>query len=68
MYKRYKSDGTIGAPVVRLVNPGTFSYYRDVMLEKGASPTQFKMPRVVRRPDMLELLRKNAVNEQMARG
>jgi len=58
-YDRLRLQAMIGAPKVLLVKAGTFQQYREVMIGKGTSPTQFKMPRVVRLPDMLQLLRGN---------
>jgi len=58
-YKRLQSEKSIGMPAVRIVKLGTFVQYREAMIGRGATPAQFKMPRVVRLPEMLELLRSN---------
>jgi len=61
MYQRYRTQQTIDRPVIVFVKSATFDRYRDVMWEKGTSLSQFKMPRVVRRPEMVQLLRENAI-------
>ncbi|WPB75339.1 GH3 auxin-responsive promoter family protein [Archangium violaceum] len=51
----------LGAAVLHRVEAGTFQAMREVLVRRGGSPTQVKVPRVVRDAELKELLRQRRV-------
>ncbi|KAJ0973748.1 hypothetical protein J5N97_015713 [Dioscorea zingiberensis] len=50
------ADGSIGPLEIRVVRPGTFEELMDYAISRGASINQYKVPRCVNFPPILELL------------
>ena len=48
---------------VKLVRPGTFQKIRQVLIRRGASPNQVKVPRLLKDPNLLNLLAENISRE-----
>ncbi len=55
-YGSIRDDGRLGALQVRWVPAGSFHALRERLVERGASATQVKVPRVLRQPDLLSAL------------
>ncbi|MBK9260650.1 MAG: GH3 auxin-responsive promoter family protein [Polyangiaceae bacterium] len=55
-YEMMRKPEKLGKAAFRHVEPGTFRLLKDVLVRRGASPAQAKVPRVVRDAEMLELL------------
>jgi hypothetical protein len=60
-YGRHRNKGRLAEAQVKLVKDGTFSMIKKIKIDKGVSKNQFKMPRVVRDREIIELLDKNVV-------
>jgi hypothetical protein len=58
-YGRHRSKGKLSETKVRLVKEGTFALIKKFKTDKGVSKNQFKMPRVIRDQELIELLNKN---------
>lgn len=59
LYELSRTSNRIGTAEVRLVRSGTFRRLRDIFVQRGASPTQVKVPRVLGDPDMIAILEEN---------
>ncbi|MBL9009069.1 MAG: GH3 auxin-responsive promoter family protein [Myxococcales bacterium] len=59
LYELSRKSARIGAAEVRFVRSGTFRRLRDIFVQRGASPTQVKVPRVLGDPDMIAVLEEN---------
>ena len=57
-YGRHRSKGKLSETQVRLVTEGTFQLIKKIRTDKGVSKNQFKMPRVIRDKELIELLNK----------
>lgn len=55
-YRSAREDGRLAVPVAHLVQPGTFAELKTLLVRRGASPNQVKVPRVIRNDDLHELL------------
>lgn len=55
-YKVAREDGRLSAPLVIPVQPSTFQLVRLELVRKGASSTQVKVPRLLSRPELIELV------------
>jgi auxin responsive GH3 family protein len=49
-------DGSIGPLQIRVVRPGTFEELMDDAISRGASINQYKVPRCITLPRIVELL------------
>ncbi|KAF0907118.1 hypothetical protein E2562_015658 [Oryza meyeriana var. granulata] len=56
------SDGSIGPLEIRVVRPGTFEELMDYAISRGASINQYKVPRCVSFPPIVELLDSRVVS------
>ncbi|KAL6855953.1 hypothetical protein ACP4OV_018755 [Aristida adscensionis] len=56
------ADGSIGALEIRVVRPGTFEELMDYAIARGASINQYKVPRCVTFPPIIELLDSRVVS------
>jgi len=56
-YEAAREAGKLGRPVLHPVKPETFARVKALLIEKGASINQVKIPRVVGAGDVLQLLR-----------
>ncbi|OAY71134.1 putative indole-3-acetic acid-amido synthetase GH3.8 [Ananas comosus] len=56
------ADGSIGPLEIRVVRPGTFEELMDYCIARGASINQYKVPRCVTFPPIVELLDSRAVS------
>jgi len=57
VYALIRGSERLGPATLHPVRPGTFQALRDVLVRRGASPTQVKVPRAVRDPELVALLR-----------
>ncbi len=57
-YSRHRSKGKLSMVEVRLVKEGTFDMLKKMKINKGTSKNQFKMPRVIRDKELVEMLDK----------
>jgi auxin responsive GH3 family protein len=55
-------DGSIGPLEIRVVRPGTFVELADHAISRGASIGQYKVPRCVSAPEMIQLLDSRVVS------
>jgi auxin responsive GH3 family protein len=55
-------DGSIGPLEIRVVRPGTFVELADHAISRGASIGQYKVPRCVSSPEMIQLLDSRVVS------
>ncbi|XP_055329640.1 GH3 domain-containing protein-like [Paramacrobiotus metropolitanus] len=56
-YKLYRSKGAIGPLELYLLKPASFVRMRNYMLDNsGSSPSQLKMPRVLRKPELVKFI------------
>jgi hypothetical protein len=60
-YGRHRSKGKLAEAQVKLVKEGTFALIKKMKTDKGVSKNQFKMPRVVRDRQLIDLLNKNHI-------
>lgn len=60
-YQVGRQAGRIAPLVVDLVQPGTFATLRQLLLQKGASENQVKIPRLVRDEQLIATLEANVV-------
>ncbi|EPX62082.1 hypothetical protein D187_009986 [Cystobacter fuscus DSM 2262] len=60
-YELNRRTERLGPTLLHRVAPGTFQALRDVLVQRGASPTQVKVPRVVRDAELQGLLRQRRV-------
>lgn len=60
-YQRGRAAGTIGPLRLCIVKEATFHNIMLYTLELGASPTQYKTPRCVNSPDLLNILRESVI-------
>ena len=58
-YDRHRSKGNLAEAKVKLVKEGTFAKIKKIKIDKGISKNQFKMPRVIRDKEIVDLLDKN---------
>lgn len=58
-YDRHRSKGNLAEAKVKLVKEGTFAKIKKIKTDKGISKNQFKMPRVIRDKEIVDLLDKN---------
>jgi auxin responsive GH3 gene family len=56
------ADGSIGPLEIRVVRPGTFEELMDYAISRGASINQYKVPRCVTFPPIMELLDSRVVS------
>ncbi|KAK8450176.1 hypothetical protein SEVIR_7G323950v4 [Setaria viridis] len=56
------ADGSIGPLEIRVVRSGTFEELADYAISRGASIGQYKVPRCVSAPDMIQLLDSRVVS------
>lgn len=56
VYKEKRASDDIGPLEIRVVKKGTFWELMDDAVSKGTSANQYKVPRCVQRPDIIELL------------
>lgn len=56
------ADGSIGPLEIRVVRPGTFEELMDYAISRGASINQYKVPRCVTFPPIIELLDSRVVS------
>ncbi|CAM0957784.1 unnamed protein product [Alopecurus aequalis] len=59
-------DGSIGPLEIRVVRPGTFEDLMDHAISRGASFTQYKVPRCVNLPPIVELLDSHVVSSHFS--
>ncbi|ATB31024.1 GH3 auxin-responsive promoter family protein [Melittangium boletus] len=57
VYALIRGSERLGSAALHPVTPGTFQALREVLVRRGASPTQVKVPRAVRDPELVALLR-----------
>jgi len=62
-YQVIRRSERLGPAQLHRVEPGTFQALRDVLVQRGASPTQVKVPRVVRDAELQGLLRQRRVTD-----
>ncbi|KAL6883686.1 hypothetical protein ACP4OV_011100 [Aristida adscensionis] len=60
------ADGTIGPLEIRVVRPGTFEELMDHAIARGASVSQYKAPRCVTAPPIIELLDSRVVSSHFS--
>ncbi|OJH34097.1 hypothetical protein BON30_45285 [Cystobacter ferrugineus] len=60
-YEVIRRSERLGPAQLHRVEPGTFQALREVLVRRGASPTQVKVPRVVRDAELRGLLRQRRV-------
>jgi hypothetical protein len=60
-YQVIRRSERLGPAQLHRVEAGTFQALRDVLVRRGGSPTQVKVPRVVRDAELQELLRQRRV-------
>jgi hypothetical protein len=61
-YAQMRGGGKLGPPLLELVRPGAFQAVRDVLVRRGGSSTQVKVPRVVRDAELKALLQERRVS------
>jgi len=62
------ADGSIGPLEIRVVRPGTFEELMDYAISRGASINQYKVPRCVTFPPIIELLDSRVVSSHFSPG
>ncbi|KAJ0982082.1 hypothetical protein J5N97_010337 [Dioscorea zingiberensis] len=62
------ADGSIGPLEIRVVRPGTFEELMDYAIARGASINQYKVPRCVSFPPIMELLDSRVVSNHFSPG
>jgi len=60
------ADGAIGPLEIRVVRPGTFEELMDYAISRGASINQYKVPRCVSFPPIVELLDSRVVSRHFS--
>lgn len=60
------ADGSIGPLEIRVVRPGTFEELMDYAISRGASINQYKVPRCVTFPPIIELLDSRVVSSHLS--
>ncbi|XP_052161286.1 probable indole-3-acetic acid-amido synthetase GH3.9 isoform X1 [Oryza glaberrima] len=60
------ADGSIGPLEIRIVRPGTFEEVMDLAVSRGTSIGQYKVPRCVTVPSVVELLDSRVVSSQFS--
>uniref|UniRef100_A0ACD5V105 Uncharacterized protein n=1 Tax=Avena sativa TaxID=4498 RepID=A0ACD5V105_AVESA len=60
------ADGSIGPLEIRVVRPGTFEELMDYAISRGASINQYKAPRCVTFPPIIELLDSRVVSSHLS--
>jgi auxin responsive GH3 family protein len=60
------ADGSIGPLEIRVVRPGTFEELMDYAISRGASINQYKAPRCVTFPPIIELLDSRVVSSHFS--
>ncbi len=59
----YRKGNQIAPPRVHLVKPGSFDKLNEFVLNNStATPNQFKNPRKLRSPEMVDLMIKNTID------
>lgn len=58
-YEQFRKSMKIGNVSLQLVKPGTFASLKVLLVSKGASRNQVKIPRVVKRDDLVRFLKSN---------
>uniref|UniRef100_A0A0E0LMK7 Uncharacterized protein n=1 Tax=Oryza punctata TaxID=4537 RepID=A0A0E0LMK7_ORYPU len=67
VYRRNRvTDGSIGPLEIRVVRPGTFEVLMGVAVSRGTSIGQYKVPRCVTLPSMVELLDSRVVSSHFS--
>ncbi|XP_020276310.1 indole-3-acetic acid-amido synthetase GH3.4-like [Asparagus officinalis] len=61
-YKYFRVSGRIGPLEIRAVSDGTFKKLMDYAVSGGAAVTQYKVPRCVKLPHILELLNSQVIS------
>ena len=61
VYKSFRSKRSIAEAEVRAVQPGGFRKLRTRLIERGMSPSQLKMPRVLKEPELIRHLEEMVV-------
>ena len=61
-YAQMRGGGKLGPPVFEPVRPGSFQALREVLVRRGGSSTQVKIPRVVRDAELKVLLQEHRVS------
>lgn len=56
VYRRKVADGSIGPLEIRIVQPGTFQELMDYAISRGSSIGQYKVPRCVTHPPVIDML------------
>lgn len=62
-YQKLREANRIDLPKVKLVQRGSFDLLKSQFLKRGSSENQFKMPRLLKNPDMVNLLEDRVVCE-----
>ncbi|CAL4925530.1 unnamed protein product [Urochloa decumbens] len=67
MYRQCRvKDGSIGPLEIRIVRPGTFEALMDYAVARGSSVGQYKVPRCVAAPGVVELLDSHVVSSHFS--
>ncbi|CAL4942432.1 unnamed protein product [Urochloa decumbens] len=67
MYRQCRvKDGSIGPLEIRVVRPGTFEELMDYAVSRGSSVGQYKVPRCVAAPGVVELLDSRVVSSHFS--
>ena len=62
IYKSFRDKASIAPVNVHLVSPGTFSQFRlNSIDDEKATPNQFKVPRVIRRPEAVQFMESRTI-------
>jgi hypothetical protein len=64
-YEQFRKVMKIGHVSLELVKPGTFNSLKTLLVSKGASRNQVKIPRVVKRADLVELLKSKTYSTEV---
>ncbi|ONK55644.1 uncharacterized protein A4U43_UnF620 [Asparagus officinalis] len=62
LYKNLRMNGKVGTLEIRVVRGGTFAELMDSAVSRGASIAQYKVPRCIRVPYMLDILNRRVVS------
>jgi hypothetical protein len=60
-YQAARAAGKLGPPDLKAVQRDTFSQVKALLIRRGASPNQVKIPRVVKAGDLIQLLREKTL-------
>lgn len=64
-YEQFRKSMKIGHVSLELVKPGTFDSLKVLLVSKGASRNQVKIPRVVKREDLVKFLKSNTYRTEV---